>query len=49
MPIDLLSDVLRVLRLRGVLYFHVGGTRAWAAEAPPSRAIAAAVLPGRST
>ncbi len=46
MPIDLLSDVLRVLRLRGVLYFHVGGTRAWAAEAPPSRAIAAAVLPG---
>lgn len=43
---DLLSDVLRSVRLRGALYFHVSGTRDWVAEAPPSREIAAAVMPG---
>ena len=43
---DTLSDVLRTVRLRGSLYFHVRGTRDWAAEAPPSRDIAAAVMPG---
>ncbi len=42
---DILSDVLRSVRLRGALYFHVSGTRDWAAEAPPSREIAAAVMP----
>lgn len=43
---DLLSEVLRSVRLRGALYFHVCGTRDWVAEAPPSREIAAAVMPG---
>lgn len=43
---DILSDVLRSVRLRGVLYFYVNGTRDWAAEAPPSREIAGAVVPG---
>lgn len=43
---DVLSDVLRSVRLRGALYFHVRGTRAWAAEAPPASAIGAAVMPG---
>ena len=43
---DTLSDVLRNVRLRGALYFNVRGTRDWAAEAPPSREIAAAVMPG---
>jgi len=43
---DTLSDVLRNIRLRGALYFSVSGTREWAAEAPPSRDIAAAVMPG---
>lgn len=43
---DILSDLLRNVRLRGALYFHVSGTRDWAAEAPPSREIAAAVMPG---
>lgn len=38
---DTLSNVLRNVRLRGALYFHVSGTRDWAAEAPPSREIAA--------
>jgi AraC-like DNA-binding protein len=43
---DILSDVLRSVRLRGVIYFYVGGTGDWAAEAPPSCEIADAVLPG---
>lgn len=43
---DTLSDVLRSVRLRGALYFHVSGARDWAAEAPASREIAAAVMPG---
>ena len=43
---DTLSDVLRTVHLRGSLYFHVRGTREWAAEAPPSRDIADAVMPG---
>lgn len=43
---DILSDVLRSVRLRGALYFRVSGTRDWAAEAPPARDIAAAVMPG---
>lgn len=43
---DTLSDLLRSVRLRGALYFHVSGAHEWAAEAPPSREIAAAVLPG---
>lgn len=43
---DTLSDVLRRVRLRGALYFHVSGAREWAAEAPASCEIAGAVLPG---
>ncbi len=43
---DILSDVLRSVRLRGALYFHVSGARDWAAEAPSSCEIAAAVMPG---
>lgn len=43
---DILSDVLRCVRLRGALYFHVSGTREWVAEAPAACDIAAAVMPG---
>jgi len=42
---DVLSDLLRSVRLRGVLFYYVNGHRTWAAEAPASRDIAAAVLP----
>ncbi|MGZ8267076.1 MAG: AraC family transcriptional regulator [Burkholderiales bacterium] len=42
---DTLSDVLRTVRLRGAVFYYVTGNRQWAAEAPPSRAIAAAVMP----
>ncbi|HEU4617706.1 MAG TPA: hypothetical protein VFV10_06665, partial [Gammaproteobacteria bacterium] len=40
---DTLSDVLRSVRLRSALYFYVSCGGRWAAEAPPSAAIAAAV------
>jgi len=43
---DTPSDVLRSVRLRGAPYFNVTGTHDWAAEAPPSCDIAAAVMPG---
>ena len=43
---DILSDVLRTVRLRGALFYYVTGGRSWAAEAPPSREIAASVMPG---
>ena len=42
---DILSDVLRSVRLRGALYFFVNASRNWAAEAPASCDIAAAVMP----
>ncbi|SAK68797.1 AraC family transcriptional regulator [Caballeronia hypogeia] len=42
---DILSDVLRTVRLRGALFFHVSGNRDWAAEAPPAREIASIVMP----
>jgi AraC-like DNA-binding protein len=42
---DTLSDVLRTVRLRGAVFYYVSGNSRWAAEAPPSRAIAAAVMP----
>ena len=43
---DILSDVLRLIRLRGALYYYVSAGRDWAAEAPPSHEIAASVMPG---
>src|SRR6476619_4265131 len=42
---DVLSDLLRSVRLRGVLFYYVNRHRTWAAEAPASRDIAAAVMP----
>jgi len=42
---DILSDVLRSVRLRGALFYYVSGGHDWVAEAPPSREIAAAVMP----
>lgn len=43
---DVLSDVLRSVRLTGAVYFDFELTAPWVAEAPPSRDIAALVLPG---
>jgi AraC-like DNA-binding protein/mannose-6-phosphate isomerase-like protein (cupin superfamily) len=43
---DTLSDVLRSVRLRSAVYYFVSGRGKWVAEAPASREIAAAVMPG---
>ncbi len=43
---DTLSEVLRAVRLRGAVFYFVSGGREWAAEAPASREIAPAVMPG---
>jgi len=34
---DTLSDVLRSVRLRVAVFFHISGHSDWAAEAPPAR------------
>jgi AraC-like DNA-binding protein len=43
---DTLSDVLRCVRLRGAVFYYLNYGQEWAAEAPPSREVAAAVMPG---
>lgn len=42
---DTLSDVLRTVRLRSAVFYYVSCDGKWVAEAPPSRDIAAAVMP----
>ncbi len=44
--LDPLSDVLRSVRLRGSVFFHVSCRGQWAAQAPPSSEMAPAVMPG---
>src|SRR5262245_23035928 len=43
---DVLSDVLRAVRLTGAVYFDFDLTSPWVAQAPPSQQIAATVMPG---
>jgi len=43
---DVLSDVLRAVRLTGAVYFDFELSSPWVAEAPPSRELAAIVMPG---
>jgi AraC-like DNA-binding protein len=43
---DVLSDVLRSVRLTGAVYFDFDLSSPWVAEAPPSREIAPRVMPG---
>lgn len=42
---DVLSDVLRAVRLTGAVFFDVDFTAPWVAETPAGEAIAAAVMP----
>jgi AraC-like DNA-binding protein len=42
---DTLSEVLRSVRLRGAVFLHVEGDEPWVAEAPPSRELAAVIMP----
>ena len=46
MTTDVLSDVLRAIRLNGAVYFDFELSSPWVAEAPPSRDIAGTVMPG---
>jgi AraC-like DNA-binding protein len=46
MKTDVLSDVLRAVRLSGAVYFEFNVCPPWAFAAPPSREIAAKVMPG---
>jgi AraC-like DNA-binding protein len=46
MTTDVLSDVLGAVRLSGAVYFDLELSAPWVAEAPPSRDIAALVMPG---
>ena len=46
MSLDILSDVLRAVRLRGAVFYYVSCRDEWAAEAPPASEIASAVMPG---
>ncbi|PRY71774.1 AraC family transcriptional regulator [Halomonas ventosae] len=43
---DTLSQVLRSIRLRGAVFYHVEGNDRWVSESPPARAIAALIMPG---
>lgn len=43
---DALSDLLRAVRLKGAVFYHVSFGERWAAEAPPAAEIAQAVMPG---
>jgi AraC-like DNA-binding protein len=46
MPVDVLSDVLRAVRLTGSVYFDFDLSSPWVLEAPPARDIVDAVMPG---
>lgn len=43
---DALSDVLRVVRLRGALFYYVEGAAPWVAASPRAAEIISAILPG---
>ena len=45
MTTDVLSDVLRAVHLTGAVFFDFDLRAPWVAEAPPSREIAARVIP----
>jgi hypothetical protein len=43
---DILSDVLRGVRLRGAVFFYISGNSDWAAEAPPAKELAPLLMRG---
>ncbi|HKP55633.1 MAG TPA: AraC family transcriptional regulator [Polyangiales bacterium] len=46
MSTDVLSEVLRAVRLTGALFFSIEGSAPWVAEAPEARRVAQQVMPG---
>lgn len=45
-PSDALSDLLRSVRLKGAVFYHVSFGQRWSAEVTPAAEIAPAVMPG---
>jgi AraC-like DNA-binding protein len=43
---DILSDLLRIVRVRGAVFYYVSCSEPWSTEAPPACEIAEAVMPG---
>lgn len=43
---DVLSDLLRAVRLTGAIYFDIDASSPWVGESPGTAEIAAAVIPG---
>ena len=46
MGADVLSDLLRAVRLRGAVFYYVEGDDPWVAEAPPAREVISLFMPG---
>jgi AraC-like DNA-binding protein len=44
--VDVLSEVLRAVRLRGAIYYDIHASTPWVAEAPAARELAPYVMPG---
>ena len=45
MSLDMLSDVLQAVRLKGAIFFDIETTAPWVAEAPAAKFVAPAVMP----
>ena len=43
---DIISDVLRAVRLTGAIFFDVDASAPWASQAPPAHELAPLVIPG---
>ena len=46
MSADVLSDLLRAVRLRGALFYYIEGADPWVTEVPAAREIIPAIMPG---
>jgi AraC-like DNA-binding protein len=46
MSSDVLSELLRAVRLRGALFYYIEGNDPWVAEVPAAREIIPAIMPG---
>lgn len=46
MSSDVLSELLRAVRLRGALFYYIDGKDPWVAEVPAAREIIPAIMPG---
>src|SRR5690606_241025 len=49
MQTDVISSVLRAVRLTGAVFFDVAATPPWVAEAPPARELVSRIMPRAQT